>query len=92
MIGDLLTLGRRRTEIQRQIAGHRQRMTAAGGRLADHFKAYVGTPNAVLQSFLAGFLINQARPIVSGLLRIGFLRRALPYLPALSSLFTSPET
>lgn len=95
IIGGLITLGRRRTEIQRRIVEHRQRMTTTGRRLAGRAEAYLGTPNALLQSFLAGFLIDQARPILAGRLQIRFLRRLLrpflPHLPALSSFFPPPS-
>lgn len=60
----IVGLSRQRREIVDRIAGRRHSIGQRRNRLKRQVDAYLGTPRSVVHSFLAGFLMDQARPMV----------------------------
>lgn len=59
-------LHRKRQQILADISQRRQRMTWLGRECHRHGRAWAKTPSALVQAFLAGFLLDQARPLLPG--------------------------
>ncbi len=64
MIGSLIGLRRERAAITRRIALRHQRIRGLGQECRQHGREWMGTSRALLQAFLAGFLVDQARPLL----------------------------
>jgi hypothetical protein len=66
VISRLIGLKRERDEIRQRIVSRRHRMGALGEDFRRHGRSWAGTSNAKLQAFLAGFMLDQARPLLPG--------------------------
>jgi hypothetical protein len=66
MIGALLGLRREREAITRRIALRQQRIRGLGQECRQHGREWMGTTRSLVQAFLAGFLVDQARPLLPG--------------------------
>lgn len=76
MIGRLIGLGREREAIVRRIDERRARIRDLGTECRQQGRAWLGTSRSLVQAFLAGFLVDQARPLLPGEaspLRLGLL-------------------
>jgi hypothetical protein len=66
MIGRLIGLRAEREMLTQRIAARRLRMRGLGAECRQFGREWMGTSNALFQAFLAGFLVDQARPVLPG--------------------------
>ncbi len=66
MIGRLIGLRREREAITRRIALRQQRIRGLGRECRQHGREWMGTSRSLVQAFLAGFLVDQTRPLLPG--------------------------
>lgn len=64
MIGRLFGLKRERAVIGQRIQARKQRMQALGTDCRQHGREWMQTSRSLVQAFLAGFLVDQARPLL----------------------------
>jgi hypothetical protein len=64
MIGQIIGLKRQRRIIARRIASRRHRIRSLGGECRRSSREWMGSSRALLQAFLAGFFVDQARPLL----------------------------
>ncbi len=65
MIGEMFGLGARRRRIRNRIVNRQLEINDHGRRLGECLAVWAGTPRSVVQGFLAGFLLDQARPMIA---------------------------
>jgi len=66
VIGKMIGLRRQRKAITRRIAARRQRIHGLGDQCRQSGREWMGTSRSLVQAFLAGFLVDQARPVLPG--------------------------
>lgn len=64
MIGRLMGLRREREAITRRIALRHARIRGLGQDCRQRGRDWMGTSRSLIQAFLAGFMIDQARPLL----------------------------
>lgn len=75
------TLRAERGQVMARLEHRHELMRQRSERLREHTQAYLGTPRSLVHGFLAGFLLDQTRPMVPQ--GPSPLKVLLPWLPRL---------